>query len=60
MDISSNCNNKSNNILGYFGGIPEGRTYTEKPDYYCPYNPINYLVGKFKEDPYLIMIFVVK
>ena len=51
MDISTNCNNKSNNILGYFGGIPEGRTYTEKPYDYCPYNPINYLVGKCKEDP---------
>ena len=30
MDISINFNNKSNNILGYFGGIPEGRTYTQK------------------------------
>ena len=52
MDISTNCNNKSGNILGYFGGIPEGRTYTEKPQKYCPYNPLNYLVGKCKENPW--------
>ena len=52
MDISTNCNNKPNNILGYFGGIPEGRTYTEKPQKYCPYNPMNYFVGKCKENPW--------
>ena len=52
MDISTNCNNKSNNILGYFGGIPEGRKYTEKPQKQCPYNPLNYLVGKCKENPW--------
>jgi len=52
MDISTNCNNKSNNILGYFGGIPEGRTYTEKPQKYCRYNPMNYFVGKCKENPW--------
>jgi hypothetical protein len=52
MDISTNCNNKSGNILGYFGGIPEGRKYTEKPQKQCPYNPLNYLVGKCKENPW--------
>ena len=30
MDISSNCNHKSNNILGYFGGTPEGRNIYTK------------------------------
>jgi len=52
MDISTNCNNKSNNILGYFGGVPEGRTYTQKPQKYCSYNPLNYFVGKCKENPW--------
>ena len=52
MDISTNCDNKSNNILGYFGGIPEGRTYTEKPRKYCPYNPMNFLIGKCKVNPW--------
>ncbi len=52
MDISINCDNKSNNILGYFGGIPEGRTYTQKPKQSCPDNPVNYIVGKCKENPW--------
>ena len=52
MDISTNCDNKSNNILGSFGGIPEGRTYTEKPQKNCPANPFNYFVGKCKENPW--------
>ena len=51
MDISTNCDNKSNNILGSFGGIPEGRTYSEKPQKNCPANPFNYFVGKCKENP---------
>ena len=61
MDISTNCNNKSNNILGYFGGIPEGRTYAKKPLKYCPYNPLNYFVGKCKKNPSgMIMINVIQ
>ncbi len=52
MNINSNdCNEQSNNILGYFGGIPEGRTYTKKPKKYCPYNINNFIVGKCKENP---------
>ena len=50
MDISTNCDNKSNNILGSFGGIPEGRTYLEKPQSQCPANPFNYFIGKCIEN----------
>ena len=52
MDISTNCDNKSNNILGAFGGIPKGRTYSEKPKSKCSANPFNYFVGKCKENPW--------
>ncbi len=52
MDISINCDNKSNNILGYFGGIPEGRTYTETPTESCSANPMNFFIGKCKENPW--------
>ncbi len=53
MNINSNdCNDKSNNILGYFGGIPQGRTYSKQPRDYCPSNPLNYIVGKCKVNPW--------
>ena len=52
MNINSkDCNKESYNILGYFGGIPEGRTYSKKPRDYCPSNPINFFVGKCKKKP---------
>ena len=61
MNINSNdCNDKSNNILGYFGGIPQGRTYSKQPRDYCPSNPLNYIVGKCKVNPWFFFREVLK
>ena len=49
-----NCQDEnSTNILGYFSGIPKGRTYTKQPQSYCPQNPFNFLIGSCKENPWL-------
>ena len=46
-----NCKDEnSTNILGYFSGIPKGRTYTKQPQSYCPQNPFNFLIGPCKEN----------
>jgi hypothetical protein len=53
MNINSkDCIKESNNLLGYFGGIPQGRTYSKQPMDYCPSNPLNYIVGKCKVNPW--------
>ena len=49
-----NCQDEnSTNILGYFSGIPKGRTYTKLPLSYCSQNPFNFLIGSCKENPWL-------
>ena len=49
-----NCQDEnSTNILGYFSGIPKGRTYTKQPLSYCSQNPFNFLIGSCKENPWL-------
>ena len=49
-----NCQDEnSTNILGYFSGIPKGRTYTKLPLSYCSQNPFNFLIGSCKKNPWL-------
>ena len=46
-----NCQDENSTyILGYFSGIPKGRTYTKQPQSYCPENPFNFLIGPCKEN----------
>ena len=50
---SNNCSSENSyNILGYFEGIPEGRTYSSQPRTNCTNNEFNYFEGRCKKNPW--------